>query len=202
MKFLRRVLVCRVGQDQVKAFYPGSSNGWKDPQPGLKVLLKAYETPKPVCSHYVIAGDPAMHGFNPGWIGLSTLHYNDLFASLVSKGLWSQSDYRRQVKLGSHRIDFYFPGSGTYCQVKAQWVLNKRFINSERLGQHLRLLNEQPKAMVLFMCPYAKHNPWEDPDTRQMLSQYSHITYGWVYISYDLQGGVWYRGLDLWKFQP
>ena len=203
--FTNRILHCTdLSQNQISVYYPGASKTFLKPLQPYPVLIKAYQIPRPKCTHYLIAGDARIHAFvnqqSQIWIGFTTLFNNLLFKKILDLNLWCFPviSYKQQVKLKSSRIDFLL-NSTHYLQIKADFVLWFNLKNS-RFLKHLTLLNTLDQSSLVFIAPYSKsssalYNP-NYIQSLKVLKTFSNVSFYWVYVSYDKFGKVWFNSLE------
>jgi DNA-binding sugar fermentation-stimulating protein len=211
LSFFNRVILCKTltGQE-VLVYYPGSARSLKKPSTAYYVLIRAYDIPRPTCTHYLVCGDARIHSFIDQsiqhWVGFTTLYNNQIFKKVLDDNLWLQpfQSYRQQVKLNQSRIDFVITPKQSleeiYLEVKADFVLWFNLKNS-RLEKHLMELDQQKNSLLVFVTPYAKglSFPFESlycQNILYLLSTYSNISFYRIFVTYDKAGKVWFNSIE------
>ena len=206
--FRNRVLLCETKEGEIlKVFYPGASKHMVLPPIECYVLIKAYVKPKPVCTHYLVAGDARIHSkvvetlSKPLWCGFTTLYNNKIFKAILDKCLWLEPilSYQTQCKVLNHRIDFYLPDLKAFCEIKADFALWFDLKNS-RLFNHLKLLNQYPNSKMVFIAPYSRTisalENLKSIKNLEFLKSLKNITYYWIFVYYDTQGSVYFKTIE------
>ena len=87
--FKNRILVCQYQSSSINVYYPGASKRMDPPAVQCFVLVKAYNKPRPVCTHYMVAADVRIHSSSvsslekPIWCGITTIYNNLLFKRIL-----------------------------------------------------------------------------------------------------------------------